>query len=280
MDRAARSGEPLPGHRDRRTRRRRLRARRGRPARTRRRSGRGASGDVVARRRLSHRAHAAPLDEQRTTVERPVADGSRLDADTSSSRAGPGCRSFSRKQPALAFAPRDRRCSTSACRPATTAFPPQRCPSGSTSPPASTAFPISTAPGSRSASTGTATPVDPDTLRSCRVEPDPRRRNPRVASHAISRAGPCSARRCPRLPVRELAHRRLHHRPASRLAERVDRRRRLGPRLQARPQCGAPCRRTTAGSAGGNAVCTDRREDGGQDGVLTAGGRSGAQETR
>jgi hypothetical protein len=68
----------------------------------------------------------------------------------------------------------------------------------------------------------------------------------------------CSAARNARLPIREHYRPQLHHRPASRQCERVDRRRRIGARIQARSSAGR-----NGGTAG--AQGRDRR------GVIPAG---------
>ena len=52
---------------------------------------------------------------------------------------------------------------------------------------------------------------------------------------ALPGPGRRAGRRDPRLPVRDHARHALHHRPPSRLRQRLARRRRLGPRVQARP---------------------------------------------
>ena len=67
--------------------------------------------------------------------------------------------------------------------------------------------------------------VDPESVRLAR----------RYLARAAPRAGRRARRRDPRLPVRDDARHAFHHRPPPRLRQRLDRRRRLGPRVQARP---------------------------------------------
>ncbi len=59
---------------------------------------------------------------------------------------------------------------------------------------------------------------------------------PRIPGAPVPGPRRAARAREPRLPVRIDAGQPLRHRPASRLGERLDRRRRVGPRLQARPE--------------------------------------------
>ena len=149
--------------------------------------------------------------------------------------------------------------------------PRRRCRRGSISRRASTARPTSTAAASRSASTSTA-------ARSIRTRDD------RIADpSSVARARAWLARRVPALAgapvvetrvcaVREHRDRRLPDRSPSGARQRLDRRRRIGPRLQARTR-----RRRAGGAHGarrraaGRALCAREQSTDARRRLLSAG---------
>ena len=107
-----------------------------------------------------------------------------------------------------------------AARAATTRFQPGTCPAGRTSTTATstTACPTSRRAASRSRTTGTAPPIDPDTGD----RSPPRRARGRACVHGVRFPALARARGgIPRLPVREQLQWRLPDRPPSALAERA-----------------------------------------------------------
>ena len=111
------------------------------------------------------------------------------------------------------------------------------CPAGRTSTTATstTASPTSRAAGSRSPTTRTASPFDPDDRRPPAHARPALDDVPRVPEAAVPRPRRAPDGRGARLPVREQLERRLPHRPPPALGERAPRRRGIRPRLQARP---------------------------------------------